>query len=148
MRTTLLTLHLIGVAAWLGGNLTQLTLLPLFERGGHAVAAAWHMATGQMARFYYSIAGTLVFLTGIGLVSDSGYSYGDPFVSIGFAVVIISFVLGITLFGPQAQAAKKAHEAQDSTSAQKHRRTIVVAGLFDTLILLIALWAMVEKVGI
>ncbi|MDA3040371.1 MAG: hypothetical protein O3C27_12755 [Actinomycetota bacterium] len=97
MRNLLLTLHLIGAAAWLGGNLTQMMMLPIFDRAGHAAARVWHDASGQMAKIYYSVAGALITVSGVALLllSDSPWSFSDPFVSIGFAVVLIGGLMGI-----------------------------------------------------
>ncbi len=148
MRTALLTVHVAAIAAWLGGNFAQLMLLPMFERSGHAGAALWHHASGRMAKVYYSVAGVMIALTGIGLVQDGPYSFQDGFVSIGLTVVVIGGILGVVFFGPQARAAKAAHDARDATAAAAARRRIVMGALLDTALVLFAVWAMVKKIGV
>lgn len=149
MRDLLLTLHIMSAAAWLGGNFTQLMLLPLMERAGRAATVTWFRATEQMAKIYYSIAGVALILTGILLLVaiDSPYSFSDPFVSIGFAVVIIGAIAGVAHFAPQARAAAAANEEGDAAAATAARNKIAGAAVVDTALVIFAIYAMVSKLG-
>ncbi len=148
MRTLLLVLHLIGVAAWLGGNLTQLAIMPSMDRAGGVVGIAWHRASGQMAQIYYSIAGAVVLLTGVAMVLDGPYEFSHAFVSIGFAVVIIGGVMGVTFFAPNSRAAAAAHENGEPNAIAQLRRRFVVGGAVDTALVIFTIYAMVTKLGV
>lgn len=149
MRDLLLTLHIMSAAAWLGGNLTQLMILPIMERAGRTAAATWFRATEHMAKIYYSVAGVSLIVTGILLLVaiDSPYSFSDPFVSIGFMVVMIGAIAGVALFAPQARAAAAANHAGDAVAATVARNRIAVAAVVDTALVIFATYAMVSKLG-
>ncbi len=149
MRNLLLTLHIIGVAGWLGGNLTQMMLLPIFDRSGHAAARIWHEASGQMAKVYYSVAGVLITITGIALLllSDSPWSFSDPFVSIGFAVVLIGGLMGVLFFAPASRAAVTAHDEHDPGAVAKVRRRFTLGSIIDTGLVVFTTYAMVARLG-
>lgn len=148
MRDLLLTIHLIGVAAWLGGNLTQMTVMPMLERGGHQTAEHWHNASGSMARVYYSLAGVVITLSGAALVLDSdAYSFSDPFVGIGFTTVIIGGILGMAFFAPSSRAAVDAHRIGDPGAAFRIRQRFTIGALADTTLVVFTVWAMVAKLG-
>ena len=149
MRNVLLTMHLIGVAAWLGGNLTQMMVLPIFDRSGHGAARIWHEASGQMAKIYYSVAGALITITGISLLllSDSPWSFSDPFISIGFAVVLIGGLMGVLFFAPTSQAAMTAHDEHDPGAVAKVRHRLIIGAVIDTALVVFTIYAMVAKLG-
>jgi uncharacterized membrane protein len=148
MRDLLLVIHIVGVAAWLGGNLTQMMVMPMFESAGHGTAAIWHRASGQMARIYYSVAGTVIAVTGIGLVIEGPYQFSDAFVSVGFLVVIIGGVMGIVFFAPTSRAAVDAHDRSASGAAAQVRRRLSMGAAIDTVLIVFAIYAMVAKLGV
>lgn len=148
MRTLLLVFHLTGVAAWLGGNFTQMMVMPLFERADHNAAVTWHRASGQMAKIYYSVAGTAIMVTGIGLVLDGPYAFSDSFVSVGFMVVIIGGVMGVVFFAPTSRAAIGAHELGGGAPLAAAIRKFTVGAAVDTALVIFALYAMVAKLGV
>ncbi|MCP5028178.1 MAG: hypothetical protein GY929_18020 [Actinomycetia bacterium] len=145
MRTLLLVLHIVGVAAWLGGNLTQMMVLPMMERAEHTAAMAWHRASGQMAKIYYSIAGTVIMVTGIGLVLDGPYAFSDGFVSVGFLVVVIGGVMGVVFFAPTSRAAITAHELGGGPNLQAVLKRFTVGAIVDTGLVIFTVYAMVAK---
>lgn len=149
MRDVLLWLHITGVAAWLGANFTQFTLMPRLERAGREAAVAWHQGTGQMAKVYYSVAGAVVAITGVLLVLQSdAYSFADPFVSIGFLVIIIGGAMGVIHFAPASRRAVEAHRVGDAGAMAAAGQRIRVGAMVDTALMLITIWAMVTKLGL
>jgi hypothetical protein len=144
-RTLLLALHITGVAAWLGANFVQLVLTPRFATAGADAAAAWTRQTIWLGERYYNVAGAMIATTGVLLVLDGDWSWGSGFIWVGIAVVVIGGVLGVAHFGPQAKARADALEAGDDASAQRALGRIVPAGVFDTVLILVAVLAMVDK---
>lgn len=149
MRTFLLWLHIVAIAAWLGGNLTQLFIAPILDRVGSRVAEEWYKATVKMGSVYYSVAAVVIIITGIGLVLDQpSYSFSDPFVSIGFTAVFFGAIMGIGFFGPKGRAAAQAHAIGDGGTAAKVRGQLFSGAALDTAVVLFTIWAMVAKVGL
>jgi uncharacterized membrane protein len=149
MRNTLLVLHILAVAAWLGGNLT-LAFAGSMTRGADTAARRWWAATqGNMARLYFNVAGIVVLLTGIGLVIDSDFiSFSDVFVSIGFVAVIIGALLGIFVFGPGCRELVASIDAGDTTAEASTTTRLTAVGIVDSLILILTIVAMVAKWGV
>jgi hypothetical protein len=143
-RTVLLSLHLVGVAAWLGANFVQLLVVPRMERAGTAVAVAWHETAADLSKKYYSAAGALVGVTGVLLVLDDRAEWSSGFVWVGIAAVAIGAFLGIVVFGPKEQELVAAHRSGDSGGVVRTLRTIRTFAVVDTLVVLLAVVAMVD----
>lgn len=149
MRNTLLVLHILGVATWFGANMVLAFAGP---RAAHATAETrrwWAETQGAMARVLYNVAGILVLLTGVGLVLDSEVaSFADPFISIGFAAVIVGAVLGMAVFGPGSRKLVAAIDAGDESTERSLNGRLAVFGAIDSLVLVFAVAAMVGKWGL
>ncbi len=146
----MLILHIVGVATWFGANIVQAVTPSLAARQGTEVAAGWYRITEGLSGRIYIPAGILVALTGIGLVldSDGAYSFGNTFVGIGLGVVIIGALLGSLVFGPGAKKAAAAVETGDQAQIRRAVSRLAGWGLVDTLLLLVAITAMVVKLGV
>lgn len=147
-RTLLLWLHLVSVAAWLGANLVQLVLSPRFAKGPADVAAAWTRQTIWLGERYYNAAGGVLAVTGVLLVLDGDWSWGTEFIWVGIAVVVIGGAMGGLLFGPLAKRRAAALEAGDTATADEAQGRIIPLALLDTALVLLAVWAMVDKWGL
>jgi uncharacterized membrane protein len=150
MKNALLVLHIMAVAAWLGGNLV-LGFAGSYTKGADVAARRWWADTqGRMAKTYYNAAGVIVLLTGVGLVltSDSLYKFSNAFVSIGFLVVIVGAALGILVFGPRSRDLVAAIDAGDEHKEQALNNRLAMFGMVDSLLLVVAIVAMVAKWGL
>ncbi len=148
MRDVILSLHIIAVAAWLGGNFVRLMLLPFFEKQGHAVAAVWHQASGNMAKIYYTIAGVAIMVTGVVLVLDAdNIEFSAAYVSLGFVAVIFGAASGMAFFGPKSRELIAAHEAGDDAAVAGLLTKVNVMALVDTAIVILTVFAMVGGWG-
>ncbi|GBE24232.1 hypothetical protein BMS3Bbin02_00501 [bacterium BMS3Bbin02] len=149
MTEGLLVLHVLGVAAWLGANVTQFAVNgPMIEDRG-PVAARWLRTTAVMSKTIYMPAAILILITGILLVvtSDADHAFSDPFVSIGFLMIIVGAVVGITVLSPQAERAADAFDADDGDTADSALARIRQFGSIDTVLLVVTIWAMATKLG-
>ena len=145
MRTLLLTLHVPGVAAWLGANFTQLFLVRFYARQPADARLAWVRATLSLARAYYNAAGVVIGVTGVLLVLHGDWSWSSGFIWVGVVVLVIGGVLGAAGFIPTATRQVAALEAGDAaTESRLGRRTLVLAAI-DTSLLIVAVLAMVHK---
>lgn len=150
MQSLLLVLHIIGVSAWLGTSIAQFAGRSRFDAAGGQTAATWWDTTVRFGQVVYTPAGVLVLLTGVGLVlsSDGGYSFSDMFVSVGFLVIIAGIVLGVAVFGPKGRLAAESYRQGDASAARAQVALISRFGVLDTLLVLVAIVAMVMKWGV
>lgn len=150
MRTTLLFLHVLGAGTWLGANITQAIAAPQFVKAGGETAARWWQMTVRMGRVLYPPAVAVILLSGIFLIttSNGGYEFADRFVSVGFAMVIIGGVLGVTYFGPRGERAAERRQSGDAAGAAPIEQGLARVGLLDTALLVITILAMVSRWGV
>jgi len=149
MRQTLLILHIIGVATWLGGNMVLAFAGPRVSSAEATTRVWWAETQGAMARVLYNIAGILVLLTGVGLVLESDFfEFSDMFVSIGFLAVVVGAVLGMAVFGPGSRALASAIREGDAESERSITARLTAFGVLDTIVVVITIVAMVGKWGL
>lgn len=145
MRTLLLSLHIIGVAGWLGANFVQLALSPRFFKGSHEGAIAWARQSVWLSERYYALPGLTVMITGVLLVTHEHWPWSSGFIWVGIgSILAIAVTVGPTV-GPTAKRRLAALEAGDLVAARKAQRAKTVIDLVDTAFVLLALLAMVDK---
>lgn len=148
MRNIALWLHIIGVAIWLGANVAQGYLGPRLGTDRDA-ALPWFRAVESMSGPIYGGSGALVLLTGIYLViTNEAFGFGSTFVTIGFTVIIISGAMGPLVFGRKTRTIVGHLEADEGDQAQRVYRTLGPWGILDTLLIVVAIFAMVAQWGI
>ena len=149
MRDTLLVIHIIAVAAWLGANLTM-AYAGSANAGAEAVTRRWWAALqGNLGRVYKSVAAVIVLISGVVLVLDNeGLSMGSTFVSIGFAAIIIGILLGIFLYGPGCRQIASAIDEGDEAQEKSANNKLAVVGGIETLILVVTIVAMIGEWGL
>ncbi|MGI9579283.1 MAG: hypothetical protein ACR2OH_13875 [Microthrixaceae bacterium] len=149
MRDTLLVLHIIGVAAWLGANFTLAFTGSMTSEADPSTRRWWAGAQGNLARIYKSVAATLVLITGVWLVLDNeGLSMGSTFVSIGFAAIIIGILFGIFVYGPGCRQIAAAIDQGDDASEKSVNNRLAAFGAVESLILVVTIVAMVGGWGL
>jgi hypothetical protein len=147
-RNVLLALHIAGVAAWLGANFVQAVLSPRFAKGPADAAAAWTRQTIWLGERYYTAAGGVIAVTGVLLVLDGDWDWSTRFIWVGIAVIIIGAVLGVRVFGPLAKQRAEALESGDMPTANAAMGRIIPFAIVDTVLVLLAILAMVDKWGL
>ncbi len=146
-RTIVLALHITGVAAWLGANFVQAVLTPRFAKERADIAAAWTRQTIWLGERYYTAVGALIGITGVILVLDNDWDWSDKFIWVGVTVIVIGAVLGVAVFGPLAKQRVAALEAGDEAAAGATVGKIIPFAILDTVLVLLAVVAMVHKWG-
>ena len=144
-RTLLLALHIASVGGWLGANFMQLVLSPRFARGSAESAAAWTRQTIWLGERYYSVAGALSGISGVLLVLDGDWSWSSGFIWVGVAVIVIGGAMGGAVFGPLSKRRLAALESGDTATAAQQLKRIIPFGILDTVLILLAVLAMVHK---
>ena len=147
-RTIVLALHITGVAAWLGANFVQAVLTPRFAKERADIAAAWTRQTIWLGERYYTAVGALIGITGVILVLDNDWDWSSKFIWVGIGVIVIGAILGGAVFGPLAKQRVAALEAGDMETAEKTVGKIIPFAILDTVLVLLAVLAMVHKWGV
>jgi hypothetical protein len=146
MGDFLLFLHILGAAGWIGGGLYSYFIVPRLARQGSDASGALQLISGSADKFFGPVAG-LVLLSGIGLVLESDvYGWSEPFIWVGIGVFVASAVwqpLVASKVEDRLLGSVSGGGAGVSGAVAAWRR----AGLFDIAIVLIALWAMIVRLG-
>lgn len=148
MNTLLLTLHIIAAGVWIGANVVQFVTTNRLAAQGGVPAATWMETVTWWGRVVYSPAAVLLLITGVGLVIDSTfYEFSNTFVSIGFAAIIAGAAIGITQIGKGSERAAAAFNAGDDAAGRAAIAKYIPWAIVDSLIILVAVIAMVAKWG-
>jgi hypothetical protein len=148
MRNILLWLHIIGGGTWLGANLTQAFVGPKLM-ANRETAPGWLRAVEKASGPLYGSAAGVLLVSGIILVliSDGAYSFGSVFVTIGIAVVIIGGALAGLVFGRRTRQMLALYDSGQDAQVPAIYRTIGTWGIIDSLLIVVAILAMVSKWG-
>ncbi len=148
MQNTLLLIHILAASAWLGGNVVQIIAGPVMEKAGAGPHAAWVRTTVRLGTWLYTPAALVALATGIELVrSNSSFEFSATFVSLGFVTVIVGAALGMAVFGPVGRALADSIDRGDHTAVRTLKAKLRMWGTFDTLLVLVTIYAMVAKTG-
>jgi uncharacterized membrane protein len=140
-------LHIVGVIGWIGGLVTfsMLSARAARERDQAVLAAITRlMRINGMAIIGPSSGLTLI--AGIVMIAVSGL--GVPlWVIWGFAAIIVSMVLGVTLIGRTSKELREVAAAAEPSEPRLNalQRRLVALNIINVLVLLSAVWAMVFK---
>jgi len=146
MRDVLIFLHILGVAGWLGGGIHSVfTFSAVADLEPEAAGAAIQQLNKREDR-YFGPSLALVLLTGIGLVLTSdAYDWGDTFVLIGLGVFVVAAILNSTIGKRNGQRLVDAGAA--GSGIREALKTWRRGSVWDFVILFVALWAMITKLG-
>jgi hypothetical protein len=146
MRNILLWLHILGGGTWLGANLAQAFIGPRLMATRES-GAAWLRAVEKASGPLYGTASGLLLLTGILLVLNTSYEFGDAFVGVGIAVVIIGGALAGLVFNRMTRQMMAAYDSGQDAQVGAMYRSLSSWGLLDSVLIAVAILAMVSKWG-
>ena len=148
MTETLLILHILSAATWIGAGFYNAFLGPRFAAEGGPAAVAWIKAVGDASLKFFMPAAIFTLLTGIGLVlSDDAFGWSDLFVNIGLAVVIVGALIASLALAPATKQALAAVESGDFPAAGAAGKRAAVWGRVISILLVGAVIVMVLKTG-
>jgi uncharacterized membrane protein len=139
--------HIVGAIAWVGAGIMSSFL---FVRAKKAPAedklALMKALLGTNALFVAASIFVLGF--GIWMVIDSPtIGFGDTWIVVAYAGLVLSGALNGALFGPQAKKLQAELE-QGDPGANARWGTLSRIAPIDSVILLVIVWAMVTKPGL
>lgn len=142
MREFLLIVHILAAAAWIGGSLfAGVSFSAMASKLGLKSLKSLDESIGT--RYFGSAVGLLL-LSGVGLVfSSDQFGWGSAFVLIGIGVVVLDGALEGAIFNPRLM---KIADSDDEDLAG-FRRLMSVSTLSHMALFVLAVWAMVVKVG-
>jgi uncharacterized membrane protein len=115
----LVFIHVLAAIMWIGGVIMHLALMGLATRDGDPELQLKLLGLdGRLAPIIYIPGSLLLIITGVAMVLMFGASFGEPWISVGMAVWIISFVIGISFYAPQGKKLGAAVEAGGPASPE------------------------------
>lgn len=148
MRNLALWLHILGAATWFGANIAQAVIGSKMMRDP-AGAPAWLRAVEKSSGPIYGAASVVILLSGVYLVlrPDSGFSFGSAFVGIGIAILIVLGAMGGLVFSRKTKQMIGLYDSGNTAAVAGVYRSLGTWGIIDTLLLAVAVLAMVSKWG-
>jgi uncharacterized membrane protein len=145
MREGLLFLHIIGAAGWIGGGLHGWFSQTQLARNASTSGRALQTLTAAADRYFGPVA-TLTLLSGIALVwTQDAWSWNDTFVLVGIGVFVFSAAFQPLVASKTEKRLLEAVEAGSGIEPAMKATHRVFA--VDIAVVLVALWAMVAKLG-
>jgi uncharacterized membrane protein len=148
MYNTLKFIHVASIAIWFGGLVTLLIMNRLFVAAGdHSTVQAIGRAGGKLGPRLFLPAVALTLITGIGMVQVNDLGFGTTWILWGIIGLVASMVIGGALTGATARklAAKVAAGTVDPATIAATQRRLLMFAIFNMLVLLSVIWAMVAK---
>jgi uncharacterized membrane protein len=147
---TLVLIHIVMVAVWVGGGIVTQHFASLILRegdpiriGGFSRDIAWISTRITLP------AAAILLLSGVWAASEGNWDFGAAWISIAFTVWIVAVVAGLVLVRPEyarIESLLPALGTNGDAVAQRLRRILLFSRI-ELVLLLIAVWAMVVKPG-
>lgn len=143
--------HILTAAVWLGGGVYAAVLTARVQRSDDPGAVTRMAADAEWVGMRVFMPATLILLlTGIYAVVEGPWEFSQAWISIGFAVWIISFALGAGYFGPEGKriAALAAERGPADPDVRARIRRVTALSHVELLLLVVVVFVMVTKPGL
>jgi hypothetical protein len=148
LERTVLTIHILSAAVWIGTGVFFMYAGPRFRGIGGPAVAGWIQVALDAITRVVSPTAILTVLSGVTLVLiETAWGWGDAFVWIGIGVFVVVLSIGIGWSAPNMAKALAALEAQDMPSVGASMKRVANAGLVIVALLIFAEFAMVFRLG-
>lgn len=142
-------IHVSAAIIWLGAGVAFAVMNARVSRSGNEIAAAILGEQGEaLGKTLFMPASIVTLLAGIGMVvvADS-IGFGDLWITLGFAGIIVSAVLGAGPITKATEALRAAAERGDRDTVAALQKRVGLLGTADLTLLFAVVWAMVYKPG-
>jgi uncharacterized membrane protein len=140
--------HTLAGIVWVGGAFLLSAYGIKMARGANREEQIAFARQSQFAGTLYGISALLLLGFGIWMVADNpAWDFDQLWVHLGFAGIVVGFVLGPFFYGPQSNKLIEELEAGDPAAVARSRRLGMVGSL-ETLLLIVVVWAMIAKPGL
>ncbi len=144
-----LFLHIAMAVIWVGGAFfLQILALRVMGTRDEARMAAFAGDAEVLGMRIFAPSSVLLLLAGVGLVLNGDWSWREPFIGIGLAVWLISFLAGVAYLGPSSGRIK-AEIAANGMTPRAHEligNTLRYSRI-ELVLLWIVVFMMVVKLG-
>lgn len=141
-----LTIHILAAASWFGAGIFMNALMARLSTQGQQQAVAGISTQTSFISRFFDISAIVTLISGVALVlTVDAWEFSDPFISIGFAGVIITLGIGHGMITPTAKKLAAALAAGNADEAQALGQRMGMLSAVDSLILLLVIIAMVVK---
>jgi uncharacterized membrane protein len=147
MHTTLLIIHILAAASWLGAGVAVALLSSMAGRQAEATGAGLAVSFQKIGNLLFMPAGIIVLISGVVLVLDSPWKFTNLFVIIGIVAVVNGAVFGARVSGPATKSLQQAHQTGDLPKLRALYNRFGVLVLIDVGVVVIALISMILKLG-
>lgn len=148
MDETVLTIHILSAAAWIGTSMFFAFAGPRFAKVGGPPAITWIGIVIEAIRKFLVPAALLTAISGVLLVTTQDeWEWSDGFVSIGLAVFLVVLGIGTGFNLPNLKKVQKYAADGDFQAVAVTARKVVRAGAVMILLLVFAEVAMVFRLG-
>jgi uncharacterized membrane protein len=145
----LLFIHIVAVAAWVGGSIMLAFVSGRIQRTGDAAFRARFAKAAGVVGPVIGVSAILILASGIWMVLDSDtIELSQVWVWLGLALFFLSGIVGAAFFAPASDRIVKALEAGQVQEADRRARTFNLVSRLDTLVLLVIVGLMVFKPGL
>ncbi len=145
-----LWVHVTMAVIWVGGAaMIQAFAFRIMRAQDPVRLAAFSRDAGIIGMRMFAPASLLLLLTGVGLVLNGNWDWGEPFVSVGLLIWLLSFVTGMFYLGPEGGRVATAIESAgpESPEAQRRIANILRYSRIELVLLLGLVFMMVVKLG-
>lgn len=148
MSETLLIIHVLSAAAWIGGSFLLGFAGPRMGKAGGPAAGAWVGVVIEAIPKYFVPAAVLTLLSGITIVAtEEQWDWADPFVGIGMTVVVVALGIALLNNAPGLRAMLRAAQAGDTPALAASARRVTRGGATIAILLVLTEIAMVLRFG-
>jgi uncharacterized membrane protein len=146
----LLFIHIAMAVIWVGGALMiQFFGMRATVAGGER-AALFLVDVEWIANRVLTPSSLLAFASGVFMVVDGPWSFGDDWIAIGLALFGITFLAGAGFFGPESKRLANviAEHGFESPQAQRRIARLILFSRLDLVLLFLILYDMAVKASL
>jgi uncharacterized membrane protein len=145
--TFLLFVHIALAIVWIGGGLMMQFFGIRAMLAGPERLAAFGADVEWVGMRVLTPASLLAFVSGILLVFEGPWSFGDDWIVIGLALFAVTFFAGMLFFGPESGRLGKLIQAQgvESPEVQARMGRLILFSRFDLVVLFLIVFDMAVK---
>jgi len=145
MRDWLLFFHILGAAGWIGGGLYGWFAYTQIAHNAGIAGKALEAISKTANRYFGPVAGVTL-LSGIALVwTQDAWAWNDTFVLVGIGVFVFSAAFEpLVAAKTETRLVETAASGGDTATALRAWHRVFA---IDFAVLMVALWAMVVKLG-
>jgi uncharacterized membrane protein len=150
MRDLLVTIHVLGAVAWVGGSIFALALGYYLRRRDIETRVEYTRWTEWLGPRYFAPLSVAVIVAGPPLADDIGYDFDQTWLTLGFIGWFLSFVIGVAFYPREGKRREQLieHNGTGHASVAASVNRVLTVATIDTLIVVLVVIDMTTKPGL